>query len=177
MGQYHRVVNLDKRQYINPTALGDGLKILEFGLDAGGTMTALAMLLAGSARGGGRGGGDPRQDIERIVGSWAGDRIAIVGDYAQDGDFDDEIPPAVVYRLCADPETLERTIAELEARNDPAASADAAELRRFAHLRFVDITPLLRELLERNGVARFSAESFEGLCGPMTYWTREDPDH
>jgi len=38
-------VNLDKRSYLKPTALGDGLKLLEFG-DGGATLTALAILLA-----------------------------------------------------------------------------------------------------------------------------------
>lgn len=99
MGQYHIVVNLDKKTYLNPNHLGDGLKLLEFG-DGGATLTALAILLA---KDNGRGLGDlhvampdtPLEHWEKdefnlkrvrtqhahLVGSWAGDRITIAGDY------------------------------------------------------------------------------------------------
>jgi hypothetical protein len=99
VGQYHVAVNLDKKQVLVPTRLGDGLKLMEFG-DGGATLTALAILLA---QDNGRGLGDlhvampdtPLEDWERgacglkrvrtphahLVGSWAGDRITIAGDY------------------------------------------------------------------------------------------------
>ena len=80
MGQYYLVVNTIKKQFIYPHAFGDGLKLLEFGCSSNGTMTALAVLLANSN---GRGGGDLRSDNE-IVGSWANNRIVIVGDYADE---------------------------------------------------------------------------------------------
>lgn len=86
MGQYHFVVNLDKREYLHPHRFGDGLKLMEFANSAGGTMTALAILLGISSSEGGRGGGDFRFD-EPFVGSWAGDRIAIIGDYNQPEDI------------------------------------------------------------------------------------------
>jgi hypothetical protein len=99
VGQYHIIVNLDRKQMLIPTHLGDGLKLLEFG-DGGATLTALAILLA---QDNGRGLGDlhvampgtPLEDWEKgkcglkrvrtphahLVGSWAGDRITIAGDY------------------------------------------------------------------------------------------------
>jgi hypothetical protein len=99
VGQYHIVVNLDRKQMLVPTHLGDGLKLLEFG-DGGATLTALAILLA---QDNGRGLGDlhvamPETPLEHwekeeynlkrvrtphahLVGSWAGDRITIAGDY------------------------------------------------------------------------------------------------
>lgn len=99
MGQYHVTVNLDKRQLLVPTHLGDGLKLMEFG-DGGATLTALAILLA---QDNGRGLGDlhvamtdtPLEHWEKdeynlkrvrtphahLVGSWSGDRITIAGDY------------------------------------------------------------------------------------------------
>lgn len=86
MGQYHYVVNLDRREYLHPHKFGDGLKLMEFGNSAGGTMTALSILLGICSRGGGRGGGDFRFDDPR-VGSWAGDRIAIIGDYNEPEDL------------------------------------------------------------------------------------------
>lgn len=83
MGQYYYVANLDKKQYIHPHRFGDGLKLLEFGSSGQGTMTGLAILLAS---GNGRGGGDLRSE-HPIIGSWAGDRIVITGDYADAGLF------------------------------------------------------------------------------------------
>lgn len=82
MGQYYKIVNLDKKEYLNPHAFGDGLKLLEFGMSGSGTMTALAVLLVNSNN---RGGGDLRSD-RKIVGSWASDRIVICGDYAKKKD-------------------------------------------------------------------------------------------
>ncbi len=76
MGQYYKIVNLDKRQYLHPHKFGDGLKLLEFGAGGSGTMCGLAILLAD---GNGRGGGDLRSNAS-VIGSWAGDRIVIAGD-------------------------------------------------------------------------------------------------
>lgn len=86
MGQYYYVINRTKRQYIHPHKFDDGLKLLEFGCSGGGTMTALALLLAD---GNGRGGGDARSK-SAIIGSWAGDSIVIAGDYADPGRFVDD---------------------------------------------------------------------------------------
>lgn len=82
MGQYHIVANLDKKQWLHPHHMGDGMKLLEFGCSREGTMTGLAILLATSN---GKGGGDLHSN-DSIIGSWAGDRIAIVGDYADEGE-------------------------------------------------------------------------------------------
>lgn len=86
MGQYYIPVNLDKREYIDPHKLNDGIKLLEFGCSAYGTMTALAVLLAD---GNNRGGGDLHSE-KAVIGSWAGDRIVIAGDYADEGKFTDD---------------------------------------------------------------------------------------
>lgn len=77
-GQYHIIINLTKREYLHPHNFGDGLKLMEFGLSQCGTMSGLAILLSNSN---GRGGGD-LDSRNPIVGSWAGDNIVIVGDYA-----------------------------------------------------------------------------------------------
>ncbi len=92
MGQYHIVLNLTRKEFLYPHKFGDGLKLLEFGMSRSGTMTGLAVLLAGSN---GRGGGDldPAPGLGPVVGRWAGDTIAIVGDYYENGDVrgvDDE---------------------------------------------------------------------------------------
>lgn len=80
MGQYHRIVNLTKGEYLYPHRFNDGLKLMEFGCSATGTMLGLALLLA---RDNGRGGGDA--PVHPVIGRWAGDKIAIVGDYGDDG--------------------------------------------------------------------------------------------
>ena len=83
MGQYYLIVNVDKGEYLNPHRFGDGLKLLEFGPSGSGTMTGLAVLLAD---GNGRGGGDLGSD-HPIIGSWAGNRIVVAGDYADPWNF------------------------------------------------------------------------------------------
>lgn len=83
MGQYYKIANLNKKEYLHPHHCGDGLKLLEFGSSGDGTMLCLAILLAD---GNNRGGGDLRSD-NPIIGSWAGDRIVICGDYADAGKY------------------------------------------------------------------------------------------
>jgi hypothetical protein len=77
MGQYYKVINLDKKQFIKPWTFNDGAKLLEFGCSGSGTMLALAVLLAS---GNNRGGGDLHSE-NSIVGSWRGNRIIVAGDY------------------------------------------------------------------------------------------------
>ena len=111
MGQYHYPVNWDRKEYICPHAFGDGLKLLEFGHSAQGTLLGLAVLLASSNRGGARGGGDihpwhgdiwgsdrtnpyivneryEQALMDHIIGRWATERVSIIGDYNRY----DEIP-------------------------------------------------------------------------------------
>ncbi len=83
MGQYYYIVNIDKQEYLHPHYFGDGLKLMEFGNSAQGTLLGLTILLAD---GNGRGGGDCHSD-DPLIGSWAGDRIVIAGDYADGGKF------------------------------------------------------------------------------------------
>ena len=102
MGQYHYIVNLDKREFINPHKLGVGLKACEQLTSPAGTAQALFVLLLCSN---GRGGGDlaeTRGFDERIIGRWAGDRIAVVGDYAEDYDIKAPLhdPVSAIYDLC-----------------------------------------------------------------------------
>lgn len=83
MGQYHYLVNLTKRQFVHPHQIGNGLKLVEQVGWEYSTSTALVMLLAASN---GRGGGDFKSNSP-LVGSWAGDRIAFIGDHAEKGDL------------------------------------------------------------------------------------------
>ena len=83
MGQYYKIVNIKKKQYITPHTFGDGAKLMEFSMSASGVLAGLAILLAD---GNGRGGGDLHSEND-IVGSWAGDNIVVAGDYADTGKY------------------------------------------------------------------------------------------
>src|SRR5437016_9325257 len=87
MGQYYLIVNLDKRQFLNPHRFGCGLKLMEFSNSRHGPLQGLAILLAHAN---GRGGGDLgterlSPDEVSLIGSWAGDRIVVAGDYDDPG--------------------------------------------------------------------------------------------
>ena len=94
MGQYYKIVNIKKKQYISPHTFGDGSKLMEFSMSANGVLAGLAILLAD---GNGRGGGDLGSKND-IVGSWAGDNIVVAGDYADAGKFVKE-PDQTLYEL------------------------------------------------------------------------------
>lgn len=83
MGQYYFITNLDKEQFLHPHQFGEGLKLMEFGCSSMGVLTGLSILLAD---GNDRGSGDLHSESE-VIGSWAGDRIVVAGDYADDGKF------------------------------------------------------------------------------------------
>ena len=83
MGQYYKVVNTTKGEFLEPHSFGSGAKLMEFSSDGMSIMQGLAILLAD---GNNRGGGDLRSEKD-IVGSWAGDNIVITGDYADEGRF------------------------------------------------------------------------------------------
>lgn len=96
MGQYWLPVNLTKREFIHPHKLGTGLKLCEQAGSWPGTGAALVILCAAMPEP--RGSGDPEPDP--IIGRWAGDRIALVGDYAEDADLPDKFEASTIYRKC-----------------------------------------------------------------------------
>ncbi len=130
MGQYWLTVNLDKREFIDAHKLGVGLKLGEQIGSGHGTPDALFILVAAmrERRGGGdfdwdsnyygkerdfknrehdtKGGPvieDYNEVAKRTIGRWAGDRIAVVGDYAEDSDLPNSpIPASEIYGLCRD---------------------------------------------------------------------------
>lgn len=93
MGQYHVIANLEKRLGYSPRSTGDFLKLTEFG-HGGGAMCALVALLDGD---------------------WHGERVAIVGDYAETGDLPADaallagLDPAHLYAAINDPKWLRET--------------------------------------------------------------------
>lgn len=109
MGQYWDVVNLDKKEFIHAHKLGNGLKLWEQVASSVGTSTALLILIAAMPESRGGGDLDLRDDLppeyleiaKRTIGRWAGDRIAMVGDYAEDSDLPNSpIPASKIASLC-----------------------------------------------------------------------------
>jgi hypothetical protein len=176
MGQYHILVNLDKREYVSSSGLGSGIKLWEMMASRPSALTALAPLLACSN---GRGGGDlnteynwnvsgshlensetgetsnipgdkvilveSEPDKEKgVIGRWTGDRVAIVGDYAEADDlewFRNGKSAADIYRLCISPEEYEQY--------------DMDDVRVSLDDLFTDITPLVRPLIEHELDGKF----------------------
>ena len=111
-----------ERTFINPHTLGAGLRLWEQLANAPGTQAALIVLCAAMPQP--RGGGDldlndnwhgpertsgmspgPMPDeypviAKRTIGRWAGDRIALVGDYAEDGDLPEHFRASTIYDRC-----------------------------------------------------------------------------
>ena len=110
MGQYWKLVNLDRHEYVDPHQLGHGAKLWEQLANTPGTGAAMVILCAAHRQN--RGGGDLDFDrdwrdatfpelatddpdkkeylkvAQRTIGRWAGDRIALVGDYAEPSDLE-----------------------------------------------------------------------------------------
>ena len=176
MGQYWFVVNLDKEEFIHPHVLGSGLKLLEQVAARPGTASALILLLAAEPEA--RGGGD--FDVEdpllrQVVGRWAGDRIALIGDYAEADDLPGERADLLYIRLRlgeadVDPEEerqqriqwLLEEAAGLEAKGFPARARQLRELadlvRTAAPLR--DISHLVAAAIERVLGGRFEGSGW-----------------
>lgn len=166
MGQYHLVVNLDKREYLHPHQLGDGLKLMEQAMSGpGGTGSALLLLLAVSNGEEGRGGGDFHvAGFTDVVGRWGGDRIAVVGDYAEASDLPDD-DAELIYSLCDDEEAVKGAVEwwrkssftdNPETKAEYAAKADRLE----AATPFTNITARVREALEAEGYLKYSGDGW-----------------
>lgn len=151
MGQYWIPVNLDKREYIDPHQLGAGLKLLEQAWNSPGTQAALLLLTAAMPER--RGGGDP--EPHPAIGRWAGDRVAIVGDYAEDSDLPNcEIPASIIYTLCKSKKDVADQIAYWEKmlpdmpkkpQQELAAKIKAAKAQK----PFKDVTKTVCDMLEK----------------------------
>lgn len=98
MGQYWKIVNLDKKQYLDPWNLGTGAKLWEQLANAVSGRALIVLLAPMPVR---RGGGDLQPDP--IIGSWAGDRIVMAGDYSEDQDLPGcPVPFGELYRMATD---------------------------------------------------------------------------
>lgn len=167
MGQYHLVVNLDKREYLHPHQLGDGLKLMEQAMSGpGGTGSALLLLLAVSNDETGRGGGDFHvAGFSDVIGRWGGDRIALVGDYAEPQDLAEGDDAELIYNLCHDEEGVKSAIdwwRNSSFTDDPKTKAEyAAKADRLeAAAPYTNITPRVREALEAERYIKYSGDGW-----------------
>ncbi len=83
MGQYHKLVNLDRKEQVQPYNLGLGAKQYEQTGENGSLSDALYLLVMTSPA---RGGGD-WESFPELSGRWAGERVIVLGDYTEDGDL------------------------------------------------------------------------------------------
>jgi len=107
MGQYWKLVNLDKKEFVHPHKLGSGLKLWECLANSPGIGGAMIILQAAMPVP--RGGGDLTLDSDndayneiakRTIGRWAGDRVVLVGDYAEDSDLPRRQKASSIYGKC-----------------------------------------------------------------------------
>jgi len=85
MGQYHSLYNLDKREVLHPHDIGLGAKQREHTGHEASLSDMLYVLTTCSPM---RGGGDFwAEENSSFIGRWVGDRVVVVGDYAEEGDI------------------------------------------------------------------------------------------
>lgn len=164
MGQYWLPVNLDKREYIMPHELGTGLKLLEQAWNSPGTPAALLLLTAAMPEP--RGGGDP--EAHPAIGRWAGDRVAVVGDYAEDSDLpDSEIPASVIYSLCHSKKSITEYVEYWEAQIKDTANLEyRAQLEKKIasvkkHKPFKNISKIVAEAIEKIFKGKFQGSGWK----------------
>src|SRR5690349_20379645 len=104
MGQYHHPVCIEAEEGLSPHSMDAGLKEGEQGFSRPSTPNAIVALVCA------RGGNMPADCSQSpLIGRWAGKRVLIQGDYAED----DDIPGWKGRRLS----TLYRVFRPVEARN------------------------------------------------------------
>lgn len=85
MGQYHSIYNLDKKEVIHPYDIGLGAKQREHTGHEASLSDMLYVLTTCSPM---RGGGDFWAEVMAdFIGRWVGDRVVVIGDYAEQGDI------------------------------------------------------------------------------------------
>ena len=82
MGQYHHPVCIEVEEGLNPAGMDSGLKEGEQGFSRPSTPNAIVALVCA------RGGNMPADCSQSpLIGRWAGKRVLIQGDYAEDDDI------------------------------------------------------------------------------------------
>jgi hypothetical protein len=82
MGQYHHPVCIEAEEGVSPCGMDSGLKEGEQGFNRPSTPAAIVALVCA------RGGNMPADCSQSpLIGRWAGKRVLVQGDYAEDGDI------------------------------------------------------------------------------------------
>ena len=169
MGQYYKIVNIKKKQYISPHTFGDGSKLMEFSMSANGVLSGLAILLAD---GNGRGGGDLHSEND-IVGSWAGDNIVVAGDYADAGKFVKE-PEQNLYEV-ASSEGEDISIKVLDALFDDQYFFSEFRKNRAGWTSNSEVDDLIKRKLKEKGLSETKKHKIQSSKNPsVQYNVTED---
>lgn len=169
MGQYYKIVNIKKKQYITPHTFGDGSKLMEFSMSANGVLAGLAILLAD---GNGRGGGDLHSEND-IVGSWAGDNIVVAGDYADTGKFVKE-PEQNLYEV-ASSEGEDVSIKVLDALFDDQYFFSEFRKNRAGWSNNSEVDDLIKRKLQEKGLSETKKHKIQSSKDPnVQYNVTED---
>lgn len=196
MGQYWKVVNLTKKEYVLPHKLGTGLKLWEQLANHPGT--GAAMLILSAAMPEPRGGGDfdldanwhgpERKDFtkvgempeeypavaKRTIGRWAGDRIALIGDYAEDSDLKKSqswIPASWIYALCNEFEPGEADrLEELKAKFTEANPGKRFRL-------YTDISDDVATVIEHELCGRYVGDGWRDFLEEGQYTVHDKEGH
>lgn len=99
MGQYYFITNVDRKEFLDPFKLGSGMKAWEQLANDMPSKALMVLVLSSPQK---RGGGDLQDNP--AIGRWAGDRIIMVGDYAEEGDHT-TIPVQDIFSFCSKYET------------------------------------------------------------------------
>jgi len=141
---YHLIVNIDKGEYLDPHAFGEGRHLREFGRTQSLVAAALVWLLS---RSNGQGGGDVPAHI--LVGRWAGDRVVVVGEKC----------PAGIYL----PDNWLTTWRQTQPQGSEFAGKP--NLYQYAQACCLDISPLAVKMLAKEpevlAVAKATRKGFE----------------
>ena len=169
MGQYYKIVNIKKKQYITPYTFGDGSKLMEFSMSANGVLAGLAILLAD---GNGRGGGDLHSEND-IVGSWAGDNIVVAGDYAEAGKFVKE-PEQNLYEV-ASSEGEDISLKVLDALFDDSYYFSEFRKNRAGWTSNNEVDDLIKRKLKEKGLSETKKHKIQSSKNPsVQYNVTED---
>ena len=169
MGQYYKIVNIKKKQYITPHTFGDGSKLMEFSMSANGVLAGLAILLAD---GNGRGGGDLHSEND-IVGSWSGDNIVVAGDYADAGKFVKE-PDQTLYEVASN-EGEDISIKVLDALFDDSYYFSEFRKNRAGWTSNNEVDDLIKRKLKDKGLSDTKKHKIQSSKNPnVQYNVTED---
>lgn len=133
MGQYYRLVNLTKKEFIDPQHLDEHGGRADELLQRGSVISQVLTLLV-TSHPEKRGYGDLVMSgpLKEVLGRWVGDELIIIGDYAQDKDYfpKDGTRTSLIRQECKDGvykniiEIVKPALQEIETQNGPIVNKE-----------------------------------------------------